>query len=94
MSATIVIHIKDRQLDDVYIGRPGPWGNPIPLKSEASRDIVCDMHWTWLHSNDPRAVWVRTHIELLRGRRLACYCYPKRCHGDNFIRYLKENNHA
>lgn len=75
---------------DVYIGRPGMWGNPFKLGIHGTRDEVCEKHLRWLHhSQDFQAEWQRNHIEELRGHRLVCYCAPLRCHGDNFVEFLK-----
>lgn len=33
---------------DVYIGRPGKWGNPFVMKSEEDRQFVIDQFIAWL----------------------------------------------
>jgi len=42
-------------------------------------------------SDDPRAVWIREHLEELRGKRLGCWCRPRfACHGDVYVKLLAE----
>lgn len=97
MANTIVIHVRDMRADDpndVYIGRgvhrrgyhldASPWANPIPIGSdERRRDEVIEAFRAWvLTSPDAQAAWIREHISELRGKRLACWCAPRACHGD------------
>lgn len=62
---------------DVLIMRPSKWGNPFVIGKDGERDEVIDKF----------AVWIKTQPDLmealheLRGKRLGCCCYPKRCHG-------------
>lgn len=81
MASELVVHCK-RAPYDVYIGRPGPWGNPIHLTKEEYRPLVLERYRQWLESDVPNAQWVRDHIEELRGKTLGCWCAPKLCHGD------------
>lgn len=87
--ATSVVHLH-RQPYDVLIDRTTPWGNPFthldgPTKAKfrvATRGAAIDAFEEWvLESNDPEAVWIREHAHELRGKRLGCWCEPKRCHG-------------
>jgi hypothetical protein len=66
---------------DVYIGRPGPWGNPFAMKdkSYAERRRVVAEYREWLLAQ-PELV-ERAKREL-KGKVLGCYCAPKLCHGD------------
>lgn len=82
-----------------YIGRPSPLGNPFFMKDESMRDEVCDRYEEWfkakIKNQDPKV------MDLLRslyrdGMRdgyisLACYCAPKRCHGDTIKRFLSSH---
>ena len=75
---------------DIYIGRPGNWGNPFRLGVHGTRDQVCDLHWEWLHGrvkapNKEKPPSLESVKEYLAGKRLGCFCTPKRCHGDNYI---------
>lgn len=67
---------------DVYIGRPGPWGNPFVLKNKddnAERRRVLEKYREWLMSQ-PELI-ARAKREL-KGKVLGCYCAPRLCHGD------------
>ena len=43
-----VIHIRDGQDYDVYVGRPGPWGNPWHVGRDGTRQEVLVRHREWL----------------------------------------------
>ena len=60
----------------VDVDRGTPWGNPYKLAREKDRDEVCDRYEEYF------AGLPELHDRLgeLRGRVLACWCYPKRCH--------------
>jgi len=86
---TRVVHI--RQEFDVFIGRPGNWGNPFILGRDGTRDEVCDKHDLWLDGKieapDGRKPPTLEEIKTkLTGKRLGCFCFPKRCHGDNYVK--------
>lgn len=83
---TVVHCKKDRY--DVYIGRPGKWGNPfgekgtkatriVPLRSIAVREYASHIHD--LLQGDKLSV---AEIAALRGKTLGCWCAPLACHGD------------
>lgn len=102
MTDTVVIHIRDRQPGDVYIGRAGHgedgyFGNPfVPGRHFCP---VCNLrHLTAqatlpcyrLHFNN-RVMTdpvFRKKIAELRGKRLVCFCKPKPCHGDTIVEWL------
>lgn len=73
-----VVHCK-REPFDVYIGRPGPWGNPFQLGADGDRDEVLTKYRAWLQRN-PEIV-EKAKAEL-RDKVLGCWCAPKACHGD------------
>jgi len=75
---TTVVHCKREQYD-VYIGRPGPWGNPFSIGRDGDRDAVIAKYARWLLAQ-PKLI-VRARREL-RGKVLACWCHPLACHGD------------
>lgn len=72
-----VVHNKQEQFD-VYIGRPGPWGNPFEIGKDGNRDEVIAKYRTWLLAQPQLLAQVRT----LQGKTLGCWCSPKPCHGD------------
>lgn len=75
--------------DIVYIGRGSIWGNPYSHKSGTKaihRVKTVEMAIECYRQN----LWARIQsgeitIEMLKsldGKRLVCYCSPKKCHGD------------
>lgn len=73
-----VVHNK-KEKHDVYIGRPGPWGNPFWMGSEEHRLEVIAKFEAW-GQNQP---WLRDAARReLAGKILGCWCAPKPCHGD------------
>lgn len=88
-----VVHCK-REPFDVYIGRPGPWGNPFThlevsagQKKVDSREeaIAC---FELMVSRD-QAMIEKIKREL-RGKVLGCWCSPKACHGEILARIANE----
>lgn len=85
--ATTVVNRHDHPDFDVYIGRGTPWGNPFIVG---------------VHGNLPQVIKryeenVRAEIQAgtmdltpLIGKRLACSCKPKPCHGDVLVKLIKE----
>jgi len=92
MSA-LVVHCK-RARFDVYIGRPGPWGNPFSWKpGTLARFLVpkeeCLARYeAWLRSQPELVAKARRE---LRGKVLGCWCAPNPCHGDILARVAAED---
>lgn len=87
---TIVVHLKYAY--DVYIGRPGPFGNPFVVGRDGTRDEVIEKHRRWFHERIVLDHEFRSLVETLRGKRLGCYCKPRPCHGDVIAEWLNESN--
>lgn len=100
---TTVIHCRDLRPGeplDVYIGRAvprrglkaSPWANPFPIGEEKNRAAVLAHFEPWVRtSDDLAAIWIRAHLEELRGCRLGCWCFPRfECHGGIYVRMLAE----
>ncbi len=64
---------------DIYIGRPGPWGNPFRVGRDGTRADVIAKHRAWFLQQP--ALIERARREL-RGKTLGCWCAPAACHGD------------
>lgn len=86
MNQTRVVNKKSGEAYDVYIGRGSKWGNPfthLKGKTQAQFQVA-----TRDESVESYRAWVLTQPELmadlheLRGKTLACFCKPARCHGD------------
>ena len=85
---TRVVHCK-REKHDVYIGRPGPWGNPFRLADDSpeSRAKAIEQYEAWIRGRPELMAEAR---RLLRGKVLGCWCSPKPCHGDVLARIADE----
>ena len=83
-----VVHCKKSPYD-VYIGRASPempkgsnpqWGNPFQMRKQSEREHnrVCREFSEWILTQPQLIQKARAE---LRGKILACWCSPKRCHG-------------
>lgn len=88
-----VVHCK-KEPYDVYIGRPGPWGNPFTHRDGtlaehrcATREEAIQRYEAWLLAQ-PDLV-ARAKVEL-RGKVLGCWCAPQACHGDVLLRIAND----
>lgn len=73
-----VVHFKKSKYD-VFIGRPGKWGNPFTIGIDGNRTDVLKKYRNWLMDN-PEII--RDAKKELTGKILGCWCSPKKCHGD------------
>lgn len=89
MTRTTVVHINHVNLADpdvVYIGRANwsrriprsDWYNPFRIGWEGTRDETIAKYRHRL-LNSPHLL---ERLHELRGKRLACWCAPRACHGD------------
>jgi hypothetical protein len=79
----LVVHFKQEPYD-VYVGRPGPWGNPF---SDGTREENCARYIEWLNSQP--GLIARAQEEL-QGKVLGCWCAPHQCHGDTLARIAND----
>lgn len=66
----------------VYIGRPGPWGNPYLIGADGDRNEVIRKYKAWLWDRIKSGQQSLEELAALRGQTLVCYCAPQPCHGD------------
>lgn len=83
---TTVVNLK-KDTYDIYIGRGSKWGNPFPMNgySDEERNRVCNEYEKYFWTTD-----LINYLHELRGKRLGCYCKPKRCHGDFLAKLCNE----
>lgn len=79
----MVVNIR-REWYDVYIGRPGQWGNPFEIGKDGNREEVIEKYRQWIQTQ-PRLL---AQLPMLKGKRLGCFCKPKACHGDVLMELL------
>lgn len=75
---------------DVYIGRPGIWGNPFRSGVDGTREEVIQMYKTWIMYSS-EAEDLRKQLHSLKGKRLGCWCKPKSCHGDVLVEIIESS---
>lgn len=80
-----VVHCK-REKYDVYIGRPGKWGNPFSIGKDGTREEVIIKYEEWARNN-PKLL---NDLHELKDKTLGCWCFPSACHGDILIKLIKE----
>lgn len=76
--------INDQNVSDfVYCGRPSKWGNYLePIEGETRNQFID--RWEQSVLSDPdKCKMIR---EELAGKHLVCFCAPKRCHTDIYLR--------
>lgn len=88
---TVVVN-RNSSPFDVYIGRPGPWGNPYGTSTEESlaehlvetrvEAIECYRKWMCNRLYIDPGSQLKGELLDLQGKRLGCWCAPKPCHGD------------
>ena len=83
-----VVHCKKAEFD-VYIGRPGPWGNPFVVGEHGTREEVVEQYAEWLLSQPDLVAKAQKE---LKGKVLGCWCAPKLCHGDILAEIANEDN--
>lgn len=72
-------------LPTIYVGRPGPWGNPYPVdKSAPDRDeermrvLIAYLDYISMLSSED----LQCMVKALANANLECWCKPKPCHAD------------
>lgn len=77
--------------DILYIGRGSVWGNPFVMKdkSDAERTRVIEAYKKYLWAAICEGAVTKEILLELDGKRLACYCAPKACHGDVLVSAVK-----
>lgn len=79
----------------VYVGRAqgrvglrqSKWANPFHIGRDGTRDQVIEQYRAWLlRQHDLMAA-----LPELRGKDLACWCVPERCHAEVLIELATAN---
>lgn len=81
----------------IRVDRKSPLGNPFYMRSESMRDEVCEKYKAYFHKKvskrDPLIMGaLQEIIDVLKSGTsvaLACWCAPKRCHGEVILEYVK-----
>ena len=84
-----IIHIKDLNDNSKRIDRTTPFGNPFTIGVDGDREEVIQKFEDYLLTNQKLCDKV---YEELKGYDLACWCSPKRCHGEVIIKYINSRD--
>ncbi len=81
-----VVHCK-RDEFNVYIGRPGPFGNPFHIGEDGTREEVVEKYAEWVLTQDELLAKIKDE---LKDKVLGCWCAPQLCHGDILVEIVNE----
>ncbi len=90
-------------INNEYIGRGGVvfvdkqrfpkmasiWANPYKIGKDGDRESVLNKYRTYIQTkvkNDPLLV---ESLLKLKNKKLGCWCYPERCHGDILLELIE-----
>lgn len=77
MNHPLVVNKRSGAPYDIYVGRPGKWGNPFVIGRDGTREEVVRKYREYLMTSG-----LLVQIHELTGKRLACWCAPLACHAD------------
>lgn len=86
---------RDLPPDVIRVDRRSKWGNPLrigdpdPNGYPMDRDQVVAWYRGYLEA---RLKMEPDYLEPLRGKRLACWCHPRRCHADVIAEELEKGS--
>ncbi|RLI55218.1 MAG: hypothetical protein DRP09_10410 [Candidatus Thorarchaeota archaeon] len=91
---TIVVNLHKDEYD-VYIGRAGRgkvgyFGNPFDVRVFGREESLRRYEEYFLRRIEEEPVF-REKILELRGKRLGCFCKPRKCHGDIIVAWLEQH---
>jgi hypothetical protein len=76
----------------IYIGRPGPWGNPFIIGKDGTRDeVIAKFEYALAIGANDQFKWMRDNAHKLKGQILVCWCHPQPCHGDVLAKLADES---
>jgi hypothetical protein len=79
---------------DVYIGRAGHgqdgyFGNPVSLQNCSSRHECLEKFRDYFKNRIVTDPVFCSRVEMLRGKKLGCFCMPETCHGMIIVEHLE-----
>lgn len=92
----VIVNIKKAYSQyDIYIGREfdfhgqhiegSKWANPFPITRDRTRKEAIELYRNYILS-DPKLM---DSLPELTGKKLGCWCFPKRCHADVLVELWK-----
>jgi len=94
MATTTVVNMRTHMFD-VYIGREGHgydgyWGNPYSVSRDGGREAAVALYKEYLYERLKTDAEFARRIRELKGKRLGCFCVPKKCHGEVIVEFLEQ----
>lgn len=74
------------------------FGNPFVIRRDGNRETVINKFEKWIRGEaypklyPKRRKWILQNLYRLKNKRLGCFCSPKACHGDIYIKLITELN--
>lgn len=92
---TTVVNLH-KESYDVYIGRAGrgekgSFGNPFSMKQFGREGCIKKFEEYFLNRVRDDLVF-RDKVLKLRGKKLGCFCAPRRCHGEIIVAWLEQQD--
>lgn len=81
-----VVHCKKAPYD-IYIGRPSKWGNPFSVEVHG-RGVCIDLFEEDLYRRLREGEITEDELLELDGKTLGCWCKPRSCHGDIYVKVI------
>lgn len=87
----LVVNVDSGAYYDVYVGRGSIWGNPYthqPIRDTkalyqvATRAEAIEAYESWVQQQD----YLMSRLPELKGKILACHCWPYPCHAEVLVR--------
>ena len=95
--STVVVNLR-KEPYDIYIGRPGMFGNVHKVAPfhcvyccgmVHSREEAIAAYRQYFLDRVAADEFFRQEVLKLKGLRLGCYCKPLPCHGDVIVEWLE-----
>ena len=74
------------------------FGNPFHIRRDGNRKTVITKFEKWIRGEDykrlypKRKIWILKNLYRLKNKRIGCFCSPKACHGDIYVKLIIELN--
>jgi len=85
-----VVNINLGQEFDVYIGRGSMFGNKHRIGKHCTRKQAVARYKIDFYKRIKKDPKFKRAVLKLRGKRLGCFCWPKPCHGNVIVEYLRK----
>tara|TARA_X000000950_G_C13895742_1_gene652720 strand:- start:945 stop:1337 length:393 start_codon:yes stop_codon:yes gene_type:complete len=97
--------INDKENNE-YIGRPGvviidglryperssssPFANPFKITKDISRNQAIEQYREYIIKELENCEDLTNKLKRLKGKKLGCWCYPEKCHGNVLLELIEK----